>query len=227
MHSWVSSSRFGGIQKEAGLKIWFLPLAVLSLCLGATSAIAQNDIYDNGPTDGQTYAWTIDFGFAVSDTFSLSSASQVNGITFAAWLVGSDVLQTTEVAITSSEFGGTSYFDQTVSFTQSGCVLNQDSFNVCTEKGSFGTNVNLAAGTYWLTLENADTNTLNDPVYWDQNSGPSLASENAEGTIPSESFTIEGSSASSTGSTPEPGSLVLSASGALAAFASIRRKYRR
>ncbi len=223
MSSWVSFLRFCGIQKEAGLKILLLSLAILPLCLGATSAIAQNDLYDNGATDGQTYAWTINLGFAVSDTFSLSSASQVNGITFAAWLVSGDVLQATEVAITSSEFGGTSYFDQNVSFTQSGCVLNQYSFNVCTEKGSFGTNVNLAAGTYWLTLDNADTNTINDPVYWDQNSGPSLASENADGTIPSESFTIQGSSSSSTGSTPEPGSLVLSASGALAAFGWIRR----
>jgi hypothetical protein len=84
--------------------------------------------------------------------------------------------------------------------------------------------VNLAAGTYWLTLENVLTNAPDDPVYWDQNSGPSLASQNSLGTIPSESFTVMGSSGSSTGTTPEPGSLVLFASGALGVAGWIRRK---
>ena len=99
-----------------------------------------------------------------------------------------DILQTAEVSITSSEFGGTTFFDGTVSFTQSGCTTNGFGFNVCTETGSFG-DVNLAAGTYWLNLENAVVNT-GDPIYWDENSGPSSASENSVGTIPSEAFTV-------------------------------------
>src|SRR5215475_14271904 len=63
--------------------------------------------YDNGPTKGTTDAWTINFGFIVSDTFRLGSASSPIGLTIAAWLFPGDVLESAEVSITSSEFGGT------------------------------------------------------------------------------------------------------------------------
>ena len=149
-------------------------------------AVAQNDLYDNGPTNGTVDAWTINFGFIVSDTFTLGSASAVPAITFAAWLFPGDVLESVEVSITSSEFGGTRYFDGTVNFSQSGCVTNQLGFDVCDEFGAFNT-VNLNAGTYWLNLQNAVVNT-GDPIYWDENSGPSQASQNSVGTIPSEPF---------------------------------------
>ena len=163
----------------------------------------SNDIYDNGPTNGTTDAWTINFGFAVSDSFLLSNSNSANGLNFAAWLTPGDVLQSVEVLITSSEFGGTTYFDQTVNFTQTGCVGNQYGYNVCMESGSFS-DVSLNAGTYWVTLQNASVNT-GDPVYWDENSGPSSASENMIGTIPSESFTIlGGTSATTTTSFPPP-----------------------
>ena len=89
----------------------------------------------------------------MSDTFTLGSASTVSGLDFAAWLFPGDVLQSAEVSITSSEFGGTTFFDGTVNFTQSGCTDNQFGFSVCTESGSFG-GVNLNAGTYWLNLQN-------------------------------------------------------------------------
>ena len=51
-------------------------------------------------------------------------------------------------------------------------------------------------------LQNAVVNT-GDPVYWDENSGPSLASESSVGTIPSESFTILSESTTITGDSPE------------------------
>lgn len=188
-------------------------VSLLCLVLGTIPAIAQNDLYDNGPSDGQDFAWTIGFGYVVSDAFTLNSNSTVNGLSFTAWVDPDNILQTAEVSITSSEFGGTTYFDQTVSFTQSSCVGNQFGYNVCTESGALGTNLNLAAGTYWLNLQNADTNIPDEFAYWDQNGGPSLASENSEGTIPSESFTILGSSETSTGSTPEPASILLFGSG--------------
>ena len=150
-----------------------------------------NEIYDNGPINGSTDAWTINFGFVVSDTLPISNNGTINGLTFGAWLFEGDVLQTVEVSITSAEFGGTTYFDQVVSFTQSGCSANQYGFNVCTETSGNFTGPNLAAGTYWVNLSNAVVNN-GDPVYWDENSGPSMASENSVGTIPSEAFTVEG-----------------------------------
>ncbi len=158
-----------------------------------------NDIYDNGPINGTTDAWTINFGFVTSDTITVGGGGSVNGMNFGAWLYPGDVLQSVEVSITSSEFGGTTYFNGVVSFTQSGCSTNQYGFNVCTEAGNFTAN-NLASGTYWVNLQNAVVNT-GDPVYWDENSGvgcessgcPSQASENSVGTIPSEAFTMLGS----------------------------------
>ena len=196
---------------------------LLVLCVVAIPAVAQNDTYGNGPTDGETNSLTIAFGYVVSDTFTLSSNATVNGLQFAAWLLPGDVLQSIEVSITSSEFGGTSYFDQTVNIAQGGCLLNGIGFNVCNETGHF-TGVDLNAGTYWLNLQNGMVNT-GDPVLWDMNSGPSLASQSSIGTIPSESFTILGSSGSSTGTTPEPSSLMLFASGALGVFGFVRRKF--
>lgn len=204
-----------------------LPIActcLLVLCLGVVPAVAQQDLYNNGSTDGEGVGWTINFGFAVSDQFTLSSNSSVNGVSFTAHLFPGDVLERAEVSITSSEFGGTSYFDQTVSFTQVGnCFVNQFGFNVCGETGTFGA-VQLNAGNYWLNLQNGFVNT-GDPVYWDENSGPSLASESSVGTIPSESFTILGSKSGGTGSTPEPSSMTLFASGIVGVFGVIRNKF--
>lgn len=148
-------------------------------------------LYSNGPVNGSTDAWTINYGWVVADSFPVSAASAVSGMTFAAWLFPGDVLRSVEISITSEPFGGTSYFDQVVSLTQSACSGNQYGFNVCTESGNF-TGPNLAAGAYWVNLQNAVVNS-GDPVYWDENSGPSLAEETQTGTIPSEAFTILGS----------------------------------
>ena len=192
------------------------------LCLFALPALAQNDLYDNGPTNGTIDGWTINFGFAVSDTFNLTSNSTVNGVNFAGWVFPGDVVESVEVAITSSEFGGTTYFDQQISLTQSDCAANQYGFNVCNESGRFS-GVALNGGTYWLTLQNAVVNT-GDPVYWDENDGPSSSSDNTEGTLPSESFTILGSSGSGTGTTPDPSSLLLFGTGLFGVGARLRRK---
>jgi len=166
-----------------------------------------NDIYDNGPINGNTDAWSINFGFIVSDTFYVTAnQTPITGMSFGAWLFPGDTLESAELSITSSENGGTSYFDQTVNFTQSsGCIGNEFGYNVC----AFSTTFNgptLNAGTYWVNLQNAVT-AQGEPVYWDENSGdgcqstgcPSQAQENTVGTIPSESFTILGN-----GTTCEP-----------------------
>src|SRR5271157_485802 len=155
-------------------------------------------IYENGPINGTTDGWTLNNGFVVSNTFTAPGGGNgPSGLTFGAWTFPGDVLQTVEITITSSEFGGTVYSDQVLSFTQSGCSGNQYGYNVCTETSGNFTGPNLAAGTYWLNLQNAVVNT-GDPVYWDENSGigcgsqgcPSEASMNAVGTIPSEAFII-------------------------------------
>ena len=189
--------------------------AAIFLALVTVPTFAQ--LYDNGSTNGNTDGWTINFGFAVSDSFP-TPGGIIGGLQFAAWLFPGDTLLNSEVLITSSEFGGTTYFDQVVNFTQStNCPTNTYGYNICVETGAF--TANLAAGTYWLILQNAVVNN-GDPVYWDENSGPSSASENSIGTVPSESFTVNGICGAGPNSPgcvtiPEPSIILLFGSGAL------------
>jgi PEP-CTERM motif len=206
-----------------------LLFSITILCVAAFVLPASADVlYENGPINGSVDAWTINFGFVVSDTFTLTAPSTVNGVSFGAWLFPGDVLESVEVSFTSSEFGGTTYFDQVVNLTASNCYGNQYGFNVCVETGNF-TGVDMAAGTYWMNLQNAAVNT-GDPVYWDENSGigchsqgcPSMPSQNSLGTIAAEAFSVLGSSGG--GTVPEPQSLLLFSSGVLAVAAILRRK---
>jgi hypothetical protein len=201
-------------------------LGLLLLCLAAVPAKADQNVYNNGPINGNTDAWTINSGFVVSDSFTVNfGAGGVGGLQFGAWLFPGDVLQSAEVSITSQEFGGTTFFDGVVNFTQGSCTTNSFGFDVCTETGRF--NTFLDNGSYWLNLQNASV-ANGDPVYWDENSGPSSASESSLGTIPSEAFTIvcncETGPGSGTGTTPEPSSIMLFGSGILGLVGVLRRK---
>ncbi|HEY1732148.1 MAG TPA: PEP-CTERM sorting domain-containing protein [Terriglobales bacterium] len=211
-------------------KTRFTLVVVFSLLL-ITSAASAQVLYDNGPINGQIEAWTINFGFALGNTFFLSNPSTVTGLAFGAWLTPGDVLQSAEVSITSDVLGGTTYFDQDITFTASGCFVNNVNYEVCTETGLFHGPM-LNGGTYWLNLQNAITADGN-PAYWDQNDGigcnspgcPSMASNGGvmDSTIPSEAFSVLGTPGGG-GTTPEPGSLVLFASGLIASVTLLRRK---
>jgi hypothetical protein len=207
---------------------WFCALTMV--CLGLGRPALAGTVYDNGPVNGNEDAWTINFGFIVSDTFTVSSANtSVNGVAFWAWLFPSDTLTSVEVSFTSQEFGGTTYFDQVVNMSQSNCTLNSFGFNVCMETGTFQ-GQNMAVGTYWMNLQNASVPN-GDPVYWDENAGvgcdspgcPSEPSENSVGTILSESFTILGNT---NGTTPEPGTLLMLGTGVVGIAGVVRRKLR-
>lgn len=207
-------------------------LAIACLLIGNALPAWADILYENGPINGETDAWTINFGFLVSDSFTISTGnSTVSGLSFGAWLFPGDVLESSEVILSQYEAGGgTVYFDGDVNFTQSNCFLNNYSYDVCTETGSF-TPVNLGNGTYWLTLESAVVNN-GDPVYWDENNGvgchspgcPSDAGNGGIGTLPSESFSILGTPG--TGTVPEPSALLLFASGVVAVAGTLRRKWR-
>lgn len=142
-------------------------LLILVLLLAVAPAMADSVLYNNGPYDDDTDAWEINYGFVVSDTFTLMSQSTVTGFQFNTWMYPGDVLTTAVLSITSNEFGGTTYFDQTLNFTQTECVMNAYGFDACRESASVS-GPNLGAGTYWLNLQNASV-ANGDPVYWDEN----------------------------------------------------------
>ena len=199
-------------------------LIILCLALAALPAFAD---YDNGPINGTTDAWTINFGYIVSDTFKAGSATTINGFDFGVWEFPGDVLSTVDWSISSGENGGTIYGSGTAKATDQFISSNQFGYDI--DKISVtGLNVGLNAGTYWLNLQNAVVPS-GDPVYWDENSGqgcggggcPSQASESAVGTIPSEAFTVHGGMGPMT---PEPGSILLFGSGILGIAGLLRRK---
>jgi hypothetical protein len=222
-------------------RIALLTLFALCLMLAAVPATAQGCfgdpvcVYDNGLVNGQVDAWTINFGFAVSNTFTISGqAYQITDLSFWAWVEPGDVVTSTEVQIGSNGYFSNNLFDGTVSLTQSNCFTNNFGFDVCAESGTFsGPTVN--PGSYYLTLQNATTEDGN-PLYWDENSGvgctapgcPSSAQENTLGSIPSEAFTLSGDAVSTTtsgsGTTPEPSSIMLLGSGILGLAGMLRRR---
>ena len=166
--------------------------------------------YENGPINGTTDAWTINFGYVASNSFlvNTSQGAQVYGFDFGAWEYPGDKLKSVDWSITSSPNGGTVYgsgtasganlSDQFVSTSQYGYDIDKISVS--------GLYVSLANGGYYLNLQNASVPS-GDPVYWDENSGagcespgcPSQAYESSVGTIPSESFDITGSGGTSNG----------------------------
>ena len=206
-------------------------LAIFCLALAAVPAPAQV-LYDNGPINGGVDAWPLNFGFIVSNSFTLSSNSTAGGFELGLWEFPGDVQISVDWSITSMDNGGTMYGSGTVSgknVTDMFLSTNYYGYDI-DEATATGLNVGLNGGTYWLNLENAQNQT-GDPTYWDENSGagcqskgcPSLASVTLIGTVPSESFSIIGTGSTS-GSTPEPGSMMLLASGVVAVAGALRRK---
>ena len=205
-------------------------MASLTLLCLALAAIPASADYNNGPINGTVDAWTINFGFVISDIF-VSDNSNVTGFMFGVWEFPGDVLTSAEWSITSMENGGTLYGSGTANgknVTDQFISVNQFGYDI-DEITVTGLNVAVTSESkYWLNLQNAVV-TNGDPVFWDENSGvgctspgcPSTGSGNGIGSIGSESFTVN---TSSQGSTPEPGSFFLLASGVLGTAGMLWRK---
>ena len=145
-------------------------------------------------------AWTINFGYQVSDSFTLGSPATLTGAQIGLWVIPGDTPTSVDWSIGSAAFGsdissGTAGLSNAFQYNN---VYGYDILEL-----TFSLSGVLGAGTYWLTLQNA-TSSSGDPVYWDQNSGPSSAQENTLGVIPSESFQVYGA-----GSVPEPSTICL------------------
>jgi hypothetical protein len=200
-----------------------MPIAWLSLlticCLGVTPALADSILYSNGPTNGTTDAWNVAQGFSVSDSFTVPANSVLLAWKWVHWSApGGGHLVTTDMAFGSTSFGGTFHtYSETSTFlgtNQFGYELWEDSATIPGIPWS---------GAGWVTLENACTTDGCgvDPVYWDENSGPSSAFENVVGSIPSESFTLIGTTETTT---PEPSAIMLFGSGILGVAGFLRRR---
>jgi len=196
-------------------------LTIVCLVLAVAPAMADT-LYSNGAFNGTNDAWTINFGFSVSDSFTAPGGSQIGGLSLVYWDVSaSDLLTTVDMQIGSTSFGGT---PQTLSgVTNTFLGTNQFGFNLYQADYSFGSIGWSGAG--FVTLSNACSTSgcsLFNPIYWDENSGPSSAYENTLGSIPSEAFTLTGGTCC--GTTPEPSSILLFGSGVLGLVGVLRRR---
>ena len=203
-------------------------LAVCCLMLVAVPAMADT-LYSNGAYNGTVDAWTIDFGFSVSDSFTVPTNSSIEDLHFVYWDAStSDLLTTVDMAIGSTSFGGT--FQTLSGVTNTFLGTNQYGYALYQADYTF-TNIPWSGAGY-VTLQNACSTSgcsISNPIYWDENGGPSTAYENTLGSVPSEAFTLTGTSGTGTGTgtTPEPSSIMLFGSGILGLAGVLRRKLSR
>jgi PEP-CTERM motif len=206
------------------MKMRIASLSLLTVCcLMLAIAPAMADTYSNGPYNGTNDAWTINFGFTVSDSFTLTPGLNFSEFHFVYWdASSSDLLTTADLQLGTTSFGGST---TTVAFTNAFLGTNQYGYNLF-QADATGLNI-WAGGAGYATLGNACSTSgcsVSNPIYWDENSGPSTAYENQVGSIPSETFTLSGERA---GTTPEPSSIMLFGSGILGLAGVLRRKLTR
>jgi hypothetical protein len=185
-----------------------------------SSASNAQLVYDNGPINGTFTARTIVDGLTVSDSFTVSSPTNLISATAGLWLSPGDTTSQIDWAIGTTAFGtdvasGTSVTTDAFQFT------NGDGFDIYEDSFAIGGTV--APGTYFLSLQNAVA-TNDDLVFWDENSGPSLAFQTSNGAVPSESFQIFGPGAAA--ATPEPGAYAMLVGMGLSGLAVLRRRRR-
>ena len=77
-------------------------LSLLTICclMLAVSPAMADTLYNNGPANGTTDAWTINFGFSVSDSFTVPSGSSIEDLHIVYWDASTtDLLTTVDMQI--------------------------------------------------------------------------------------------------------------------------------
>jgi hypothetical protein len=202
--------------------MYVVVIALLVVAASAVPAKADTLVYDNGGINGNTNAYTINFGWEVSDSFTLTAAtSGLDRIQIGLWAFPGDTPLTVDWSIGTSFFGSDIASGAGASLTNTFQYTNGYGYDIYESDFNIST-AGLGAGTYYLSLDNATT-LFGNPVYWDLNNGPSSAMQNnGVGSIGSESFQVYGGGVIT--QTPEPASLLLLGSGLLGLAGGIRKR---
>jgi len=214
------------------MKMRIASLSLLTILCLALSAPAFADLYNNGPTNGTYGAWLIGVGnYVVSDSFVPNASGNMMSFDIALWVESGYTPLTVDWAVGTSSFGsdvasGSGSWTSLTLLCSNGQPFNGGICSGGSGYDIYDTNMSVgnlpvtAGNTYWLTLTSAtDSKPGGGNPAWDENFGPSLAYNLAEGSIPSESFTINGGT-----TTPELSSIMLFGSGILGIAGVLRRK---
>jgi hypothetical protein len=174
-------------------------------------------LYSNGSVDNSLNSvggLNISSPEAVTDSFTVAAGATLSEAQIGVFPVSSsDTPSTVDWAIGTSKFGdnvssGTAApLTNTLAFVSEGSDVYESTFTLS------GT---LAAGTYWLTLQNGTTAGGSHLLWGVSNGTSSAAQDPGDSSFPSESFQLYGNAL---GTVPEPTSLVLLAVGiSVAAF---------
>src|ERR1017187_673764 len=146
------------------MKVRIASLSLLIACLVLAGSPAQADtIYDNGAYNGTVDAWTINFGFSVSDSFTCGSCLEpVEDFHMVNWNIPGFVTTGAEIQLGASSFGN-NYADLTLAPSGSTDLgSNQFGYELWQYDFTFA-NVAVPSGTSWVTLSNA-TDSGGNPV---------------------------------------------------------------
>ncbi|MDB5934235.1 MAG: hypothetical protein JWQ01_1579 [Massilia sp.] len=206
------------------LKLMAGVLASFAIAASGTAAV----IYENGALNGTYDAESISPPQSVSNSFLISTAAHLTGATVGLWTAPG-----TQPATLSFAFGTSAFASDLASGTtalSNVFAFNNGGFDIYLS--SFGVDLTLGAGEYWLTLGNG-RNSAGGDLFWDINLGPSRAQfrvGNDSGDIDSEYFVLTGDNATDPGPgpnpqpVPEPASMALLAAGVIGLTASRRRR---
>ncbi len=198
----------------------------------AVSHPSAQVLYDDGPTNGQYNAFFIDgpnpgpYSQSISDGFVATGSGTAATLDFGIWVPSGTTPTTVSWWLGTTPFAGDISSGSTAQVGYSYFASNPYGFDVYNATVTGLSGGISAGGTYWLTLGNANDSAGTQFDAWDVNEGPAVC-EFAVGGVAiggcgdgGEAFTLYTSS----GTTPEPGSMIMFGSGILGLAGVLRRK---
>ncbi len=204
----------------------FIGIGLLLVVMTSSSAKADQLLFDNGPMyrDGPVpgfpaSAFAIDTTYDASDAFSLINSASLHSVTAGIWTDVGNVLTSVTWKI------GTQPQANDIAMGTSAATIDTLVFGNYQNQWdrseySFLINADLAPGTYWLTLGQAQLS-RGGRGYWDNNNGPtsSMFTNVVYPGTNSESFQIYGQAR-----TPEPGAVAMVMGLGISGWSVLRRR---